>query len=516
MACAAVLAAAAPTTRWRRHGEAWTATTSPGCRSASRRQTVRGRPMTPGRGGRLRPRGGEPEDGRAADEPRRRRAAGDALPRRDRWCRASGQGMGQVPGGARPNRAAAGSASRARRRRRRTGRPRPLRRPARGRRAGGRRAAGPRGGRPPRRRRSIGRAPRARRGCSDDDAARSPAQPAGARRSGVPDPDRPASYLLARRCASTGTSPALVDGYFGPADRSRTQVRPSASRLPPRRRLAGRRRGARASRLAADVDEPDRRRWLAAQLVGPRGAGAGAPRRRAALPRPRDGLLRLPAGAHARDRLRGRRRRARRAPAGAGPAARPDGRLGRALHDPDRSPADGRRRAPARVPCARRSRSSACRRASELDRLARPRPAVERLQLVRRTVAAAGSSSTRTCRSAPPTCCPCCPTRPTRATTWSTPGTRRTSWTSSAGWRPASSCINTPECLLSEGLADLGTAVRRPGRRGGRPAGRGLPAGRAGGSGPGECRGGPRGRRVARSASRGRSPPCAAWQATPP
>ena len=52
---------------------------------------VRGRPMTPGRGGRLRPRGRRAEDGGPADEPRRGRAAGDAVRRRVRrgWARAA-------------------------------------------------------------------------------------------------------------------------------------------------------------------------------------------------------------------------------------------------------------------------------------------------------------------------------------------------------------------------------------------------------------------------------------------
>ena len=59
--------------------------------------------------------------------------------------------------------------------------------------------------------------------------------------------------------------------------------------------------------------------------------------------------------------------------------------------------------------------------------LARPRPAVERLQLVRRRPAARGSTSTSTCRSGRRTSSTRSPTRPTRATISSTPGRRPTS-----------------------------------------------------------------------------------------
>ena len=54
--------------------------------------------------------------------------------------------------------------------------------------------------------------------------------------------------------------------------------------------------------------------------------------------------------------------------------------------------------------------------------------------------------------------------------------------------------INTPECLISEGLADLGAPVRRPARGAGRPPRRALRAGRA--RRRGRSGRGPRGRRA--------------------
>ena len=75
-----------------------------------------------------------------------------------------------------------------------------------------------------------------------------------------------------------------------------------------------------------------------------------------------------------------------------------------------------------------------------------------------------GSTSTRTCRSAPRISSTRSPTRRTRAITSSTPG-RRPTWSTRRGRLEASILlINTPECLISEGLADLGVELRRPAR----------------------------------------------------
>ena len=79
----------------------------------------------------------------------------------------------------------------------------------------------------------------------------------------VPVPDQLARDYLLLTLRLDREVPGLVDGYFGPADLKaqvdREQLRPGA-------RLAEDAVALRA-RLAAEVAEPDRRRWLDAQLV---------------------------------------------------------------------------------------------------------------------------------------------------------------------------------------------------------------------------------------------------------
>ncbi len=77
----------------------------------------------------------------------------------------------------------------------------------------------------------------------------------------VPDPVARDYLLLALRLDQR--SPGLVDGYFGPAD-LKAQVDMEQLRSPAR--LADDATALRA-RLASEVDDPGRRRWLQAQLV---------------------------------------------------------------------------------------------------------------------------------------------------------------------------------------------------------------------------------------------------------
>ena len=152
---------------------------------------VRGRRDDRRRGGRLRPRGRDPEDGGAADEPRRRRATGHAVRRGDRR---RGRRCGRRP---RPVRS-----------RRRTDRPAA--------RPGPRTIGWPRPGARPT---PIGTTTRrARRGRPD--AAVTVARPlvsavGGTRHGPEPDPIARDYLLLALRLDQH--APGLVDGYFGPA-----------------------------------------------------------------------------------------------------------------------------------------------------------------------------------------------------------------------------------------------------------------------------------------------------------
>ena len=148
---------------------------------------------------------------------------------------------------------------------------------------------------------------------------------AGERRVPVPDPIARDYLLLALRLDQH--APGLVDGYFGPADLKAPvdleQLRPPAALADDAAALR--------DRLDAEVDEPDRRGWLAVQLVGARDPGPRAGRR-ATLPYVEldPALLRLGAGSPRRGRLRARRPTAIDALLpGPGAARRPPRRLGR-------------------------------------------------------------------------------------------------------------------------------------------------------------------------------------------
>ena len=282
------------------------------------------------RGGRLRPRGRRAEDRRAADEPRRGRAPGDAVRRR--------------VGRGRAGRAAGRRAADRGRAARRTARPTaPACRPTRP-----SPSAWPRpGARPTRTSTTTRRARHAPRGCSGDGrgsdatgrATGTDLVPAvgGTRTVPAPDPIARDYLLLALRLDQH--IPGLVDGYFGPAD-LKAQVDMEQLRSPARLRddaIALR------ARLAAEVAEADRRDWLDAQLVALETQAAGLAGETLpylehvtrcfayAPPRYPDDELR---GGRGADRRAAPRRRAARGSARG---------LGRALRRPGRSPA-GRRR----------------------------------------------------------------------------------------------------------------------------------------------------------------------------
>ncbi len=141
----------------------------------------------------------------------------------------------------------------------RRARPGPFRRPVGGRRARRPRPAGARGGGPPRR----GRAPAASPPAGEDAAMSNPRTPAvgGARNVRVPDLVARDYLLLALRLDRH--IPGLVDGYFGPAD-LKDLVDAEQPRSPAR--LVEEAATLRA-RLPTEVDAPDRRRWLDVQLL---------------------------------------------------------------------------------------------------------------------------------------------------------------------------------------------------------------------------------------------------------
>ena len=375
-----------PTTCSSRPGARWTATTYRGSWSASRRQIVRGRPMTPDEEAAYVREVAEAKTAALADEPRRRRAAGDAVRRR-------GTGDGPGPG---------------------HGHARPATRPV---------------------------------------TASSHALAAGGERQ-VPAPDPIARDYLLLGLRLDQHIPGLVDGYFGPAD-LKAQV--DMSQLRPPARLADD-AAALLARLPAEVDDDATPGVAVRAARRPSDAGGGAGRRRAAVPRAPRAVLRLDAGAARRRDLRCGGRGARRDPSGRRAARRPPRGLGRPVRDPGRSAPRRRRLARRPVPGARRAAlRPAGRRGPQGQH--RDEPAVVRLQLVRRRACGRGWTSTRTFRFGRPTSSTRSRTRRSPAITSSMPGRRPTS--SSAGRLEASILlINTPECLISEGLADLGCGVR--------------------------------------------------------
>ncbi len=298
---------------------------------------------------------------------------------------------------------------------RRTG---PACRPTRPGRASGRGA--PPGGRAPRPRRAARPAPR------EDAAMTAELVPAVGGQRTVPAPDPIARDYLLLALRLDQHIPGLVDGYFGPAD-LKAQVDMEQLRAPARLRddAAALRDPARRPRSP----EPDRRAWLDAQLVALETQAAGARRRRAAVPRPRRRAAsttrrawipdeRFDAAAAA-DRRAAPRRRAR-STTGWRPGTP------RSTIAVDRLPG-GRRLARRALP--RRARPTLFGLPDGEDlrvSLVRDQP-WGALQLVSTAAAGRGSTSTRTCPSAPRACRVWSPTRRTPAITSSTPGRRPSS-----------------------------------------------------------------------------------------
>ena len=90
-----------------------------------------------------------------------------------------------------------------------------------------------------------------------------PRTPAVGRERGVPVPDPLARDYLLLALRLDRQVPGLVDGYFGPAD---LKARVELEQLRPPARLVEDAAALR-DRLAVEIAEPDRRRWLEAQLV---------------------------------------------------------------------------------------------------------------------------------------------------------------------------------------------------------------------------------------------------------
>ena len=217
---------------------------------------VRGREMTGRRGGGLRPRGRGPEDRGAADEPRRRGAPGDAVPRRDRRRRRrAGDGRGPGRRRSRRRRRRRGRRARARSPRPRAGRSRSTRTCS----AGSTRP----GGRPPSTT-PTSRAPGRRHatpGSSGD------ARPASRPSAASATSRRPTTSRATTSCSasgSTSTCPGPSTATSGPAElKARVDMEPLRPPAAP-----GRRRASRCVRGSAPRSpEPDRRHWLDLQLV---------------------------------------------------------------------------------------------------------------------------------------------------------------------------------------------------------------------------------------------------------
>ena len=252
----------------------------------------------------------------------------------------------------------------------------------------------------------------------------------GARRVPAPDPIARDYILLALRLDQH--IPGLVDGYFGPAD-LKAQVDIEQLRAPGPARATTRRRSSDGS--PAEVAEPDRRDWLAAQLVALGTQAAALAGDDAAVPRPRRRAASPGRRCDATTRFRRGRGRARRAPPGRRSRS-PTGSAAwdAALRDPGRSPARRRR-------LARRRGSARGRR----DLFGLPDGEDLRVWLVTNQPWSGYNwydggrrsrvDSTRTCRSGRPTSSTRSPTRPTPATTSSTPGRRPTWSIGSAGSR---------------------------------------------------------------------------------
>ena len=216
----------------------------------------------------------------------------------------------------------------------------------------------------------------------------------------------------------------------------------------------------------AEVAEPDRRAWLDAQLVALETPGRRPRRRRAAVPRARRALLRLRRPAVPTTRSTRPPRGSTRSCPGDAPLSDRLAAWDRAVRDPARSAAGGRRLAGRPLPRPGGRDRSACPTARTCGSRfvsGQPWAAYNWYDGGRRSrvdintdLPVAGLDPVHD-RS---------PTRPTRATTSSTPGRRPTSSTGGGRLEASILLINTPECLISEGLADLGlrfaVAARRP------------------------------------------------------
>ena len=256
----------------------------------------------------------------------------------------------------------------------------------------------------------------------------------------------------------------LVDAYYGPPT-WRAASRPS--RRPDPAKLA-----ADARRLIADLDsgaggddiDAHRRRWIRGQVV----ACLVTARRFAGESIGFVDEVEQCYGVRpdARRRRRDRRRATphRRGVAGNRPARRASHRVARGA---DRSAGQARGRdrlAGRRLPRAHGSDVRASRRRAHRLR-ARDERAVVGLQLLPRRPAQPGRRSTPTCR--------CCrhrsgtssPTRPIRDTTPNTRGRKSASCAGAGQLEETIFLVGTPQCLLAEGLADLGIEVIVPDRR---------------------------------------------------
>ena len=222
-----------------------------------------------------------------------------------------------------------------------------------------------------------------RRGSSGDGApaSRPSAAPATSRR-----PTTSPATTSSSASASTSTCPGPSTATSGPP-----RSRPGRHGAAPAARAARRGRARRsASRLPARSRSRDRRHWLDLQLVALETLARVQGRRADPVPRPGRALPRPPPRAARPDATFERAAaRARRAAPGHGSLADRLEAEDAAWTRAARAGPGRRRRARAAVPGARGALST-CRPARVAARLARPRPAVVRLQLVRRRLSLAG------------------------------------------------------------------------------------------------------------------------------
>ena len=262
--------------------------------------------------------------------------------------------------------------------------------------------------------------------------------------------------------------PGLVDGYFGPAELKARVDTGAAPRAGPAAR--GRRR-ARARAYRDEVAEPTGATGSTAQLVALEAHAAGARRRAAAVRGARRALLRASRRrATTTPSSRRAARRSTRCCPGDGPAGRPARRLGRRARDPGRSAAGRHRLARRRGSATAAAATVRPARRRGPARLARH--AASRGPATTGTTAAGARGSTST-----PTCPVRAPDLVHTVAHETYPGHHlEHAWKEAdlvdrLGRLEASILlINTPECPISEGLADLGHVVRRSARGAGRPA----------------------------------------------